>query len=39
MGDKGGFPLMSIINTDIIISPLDVEFGKYCSTLKFADKV
>ena len=39
MGDKGSFPLMSIFNSDIIISPLDVEFGEHLSTLEFVDKV
>ena len=39
MGDKGGFPLMSIFNTDIIIFPSDVELGKHLGALEFVDKV
>ena len=28
VGNKGGFPLMSILDTDIVVSPLYIEFGE-----------
>ena len=39
MGDKGSFPLMSIFDSDIIVSPLDVELGEDFCPLKFIDEV
>ena len=28
MSDEGGFPLMSILDLDIIVPPLDIKFGE-----------
>ena len=39
MGDEGSFPLMSIFDSDIIVSPLDVELGEDFHPLKVIDKV
>ena len=39
MGDKGSFPLMSIFDSDIIVSPSDVELGEDFRPLEFIDKV
>ena len=39
MGDKSGFPLVSILDTDIVISPMDVELGKNLHPLEFINEV
>ena len=39
MGDEGGFPLMPVFDSDIIVSPLDIELGKDFHPLEFIDKV
>ena len=39
IGDKGSFPLMSIFDSDIIVSPLDVELGEDFRPLEFIDEV
>ena len=39
MGDKGSFPLMFILDSDIIISPLDIKFGEDFCPLEFIDKI
>ena len=39
MSNEGSLPLMPIFNTNIIISPSDVELGKHLSILKLVDKV
>ena len=37
--DKGGFPLMSIFDSDIIVSPSNVKLGEDFCPLEFIDKV
>ena len=39
MGDEGSFPLMSIFDLDIIVSPSDVELGEDFRPLEFIDEV
>ena len=39
MGDEGGFPLMSIFDSDIIVSPSNVKLGEDFCPLKFIDEV
>ena len=39
MGDEGGFPLMSIFDSDIVVSPSDIKFGEDFHPLEFVDKV
>ena len=39
MGDEGSFPLMSIFDLDILISPLDVKLGEDFCPLEFIDEV
>ena len=38
MGDEGCLPLMSILDVDIIVSPLDVELGEVFCILEFIDE-
>ena len=39
MSDKSGFLLMSILDLDIVISPLDIKFGEDFCSLEFIDEV
>ena len=39
MGDKGSFPLMSIFDSDIIVSPSNVELDEGFRPLEFIDEV
>ena len=39
MGNEGSFPLMSIFDSDIIVSPLDIKLGEDFRPLEFIDKV
>ena len=39
MGDESSFPLVSILDTDVVISPTDVEFGENLCPLKFINEV
>ena len=39
VGDEGGFPLMSVFNSDIIVSPSDIKLGEDFCSLEFVDKV
>ena len=39
MGDEGCFPLMSILDVDIVISPLDIKLGEMFHIFEFIDKV
>ena len=39
MDDKGSFPLMSIFDLDIIVSPLDIELGEDFCPLEFVNEV
>ena len=39
VGDKGDFPLVSILDLDIVISPVNIEFGEDFRSLEFVDKV
>ena len=39
VGDKGSFPLVSILDMDIVISPADVKFGKDLCSLEFINEV
>ena len=37
--DEGGFPLVSILDLDIVIFPANIKFGEDFCSLEFADKV
>ena len=39
MSDKGGFPLVSIFNMDIIIPPANIEFGEDFCFLEFVNEI
>ena len=39
MGDEGSFPLMSIFDSGIIVSPSDIKLGEDFCPLKFIDEV
>ena len=39
MGDEGGFSLMPIFDSDIVVSPSHVEFGEDFHPLELIDKV
>ena len=39
MSDKGSFPMVSILNVNVIISPANIEFGKDFHSLKFVNEV
>jgi hypothetical protein len=37
-GDKGSFPLISSVNAKIIVSLMDIKFGKDTSIMKFVEQ-
>ena len=39
MDDESGFPLMSILDSDIVVSPSDIKFGEDFHSLEFIDEV
>ena len=39
MGNEGGFPLMSVFDSDIIVSPSDIKLGEEFRPLEFIDEV
>jgi len=39
MGDEGGFPLVSVFDTDIVVTPPNVKLGKDFSVSEFIDEV
>jgi len=39
MGDEGGFPLVSVLDADIVVSPSYVELGEDLGVSKFIDEV
>ena len=39
VGDEGCLPLMSILDADIVVSPLDVKLGEVFYILEFIDEV
>ena len=39
MGDGSGLPLMSIFDTDIVIPPTDIKFGKNLCSLEFINEI
>ena len=39
MGDEGCFPLISILDVDIVVLPSDVKLGEVFCILEFIDKV
>ena len=39
MSDKSGFPLMSVLDSDIVISPTDIKFGEDLCPLEFINEV
>ena len=39
VGNEGGFPLMSIFDSDIIVSPSDIKLGEEFRPLEFIDEV
>ena len=39
MGDKGGFPLMPVFDSDIIVPPSNIKFGEDFCPLEFIDEV
>ena len=39
MGDKGGFPLVSVFDMHIVVPPLHIKFGEYFCSLEFINEV
>ena len=39
MSDESSFPLMSIFDSDIVISPSDIELGEYLCPFEFIDEI
>ena len=39
MSDKGSFPLVSIFDANIIIPPVNIEFGEDFHSLEFVDEI
>ena len=39
MGEEGGFPLVPVLDSDIIVPPSNVEFGEDFCPLEFIDEV
>jgi len=39
VGNKGGFPLVSVFDSDIVIAPSDIELGEYFGVFEFVDEV
>ena len=39
MSDKSGFPLVSVFDLDIVISPPNVKFGEYLRPLEFINEI
>ena len=39
MSDKSSFPLMPVLDLDVVISPLDIKFGEDLCPLEFIDEV
>ena len=39
MGDEGCFPLVSILNANVVVSPLNIEHGKDLGILDLVDEV
>ena len=35
---KGGFPFIAFSDTDVVVTPADVELGKVAGTLEFVDE-
>jgi hypothetical protein len=36
-GFEGGFPFIAFLDSDVVVSPLHVKFGKIACTLEFID--
>jgi hypothetical protein len=39
VGDQGGFPLVSVFDSDIVVSPMNIELGEHLGILEFVDEV
>ena len=39
MGDEGGFPLMFILDADVIVSPSDIKFDENFCPLEIIDEI
>ena len=39
MGNEGGFPLVAIFDSDIVISPSYIKLGEDLGVFEFVDKV
>ena len=39
MSDEGGFPLVSVLDADIVIAPSNIELGKQSGSPQFVDEV
>jgi hypothetical protein len=39
MSDEGTFPLISVLDADIVVAPSNVEFGEDLSSFEFIDEV
>ena len=39
MGDKSSFSLMSVLDSDIVVFPLDIKFSEDFHSLEFIDEV
>jgi len=39
MGDEGSFPLVSVFDADVVVAPLNIEFGEDFGISEFIDEV
>ena len=39
MGDEGRFPLVAILDMDVVISPMNIEFGEVVSVFQLVHEV
>jgi len=39
MGDESGFPLMSVLDADVVVAPSDIKFSEDFGISEFVDKV
>jgi len=39
VGNESGFPLMSILDADVVVAPSNIKFGEDFSIFEFVDKV
>ena len=39
MGDKGGFPLVTVFDADVVVTPSDVKLGKQLGVFELIDEI